>query len=168
MYKWLRQRVPGARRYGRRKLILLHCGAVWLITGWAILAAPPLHRFSHPGGIMEILDNPQWGLLWVVGGTLAIANGIFRRSAHGRDVVGFIGVVTPPALQLVFYILSAIAHIYSTYINSTHGESGNPRAGLGVLTWYLIWAFVLIVAGWPDPDDPDIAHPDDEGREDET
>jgi hypothetical protein len=160
MYKWLQRRVPGTVRFGRRKLILLHCGAVWLITGWAILAAPQISRFSKPGAGLAILDNPQWGLLWVVGGILAIVNAIFRKFVNGRDVVGFAGIVTPPVLWLVFYILSAIAYV------ATHGQAGSSRAGFGVLTWYLVWAFVLIVAGWPDPDDPDIAHPG--GDRDET
>jgi hypothetical protein len=153
MYKWLRRRVPGTARFGRRKLVLVHCGSVWILSGWAILAAPTA-RFARPaGGGLEFLDNPQWGLMWIVGGILAIANAIFRKAMNGRDVVGFAGMVTPPAVWLLFYMWSAIAFV------STRGEFGNPRAGLGILTWYLVWAFVLIVAGWPDPDDPDIEHP---------
>lgn len=153
MYKWLQRRVPGTARFGRRKLVLLHCGTVWLLTGWVVQAAP-VERFSRPGpgGGLAILDDPQWGLMWIVGGILAIANAIFRKLTNGRDVVGFAGIVTPPFVWLLCYIWSAIAYV------TTHGEFGNPRAGLGVLTWYLVSAFVLIVAGWPDPDDPDIEH----------
>lgn len=155
MYKWLTRGFPGETRLGRRTLVLLHCGSVWLITGWAVLAAPT-DRFSRPGpgGALQLLDSPQWGLMWVAGGILAITNAILRKFWNGRDVVGFLGLTTPPFVWLLGYAWSAAAYV------STRGDYGNPRAGLGLLTWYLVSAFVLIVAGWPDPNDPDVADPD--------
>lgn len=152
MHQWLSRGIPGTTRLGRRTLILLHCGTVWLITGWAIQAVP-VERFSQPGpdDALQILDSPAWSLMWIVGGTLAILNALLRKPWNGRDVLGFLGLTTPPFVWLLAYLWSAIVYV-------TTGTDGNPRAWLGVLTWYLVSAFVLIVAGWPDPDDPDIDH----------
>jgi hypothetical protein len=153
MHRWLRHGFPGEARFGRRTLILLHCGSVWLVTGWVILGAP-MERFSRPGigGALQILDAPEWGAMWIVGGILAIMNAIVRRFWNGRDVLGFLGLITPPFVWLIFYAWSAVTYV------SSNGEYGNARSGVGLLVWYLVSAFVLIVAGWPDPDDPDITH----------
>jgi hypothetical protein len=151
MHHWLEDHIPGTARFGRRTLVLLHCGTVWLLLGWAIYAVP-VDRFSNPGpgGALDALDDPRWGFMWIVGGILAILNAPLRRRWHGRDVPGFLGLTTPPVVWLIGYIWSAITYVV------THGEYGNSRAGLGLVTWYLVSVFVLIVAGWPDPDDPAI------------
>lgn len=158
MYKWLQRRVPGTNRFGRRKLVLVHCGSVWLLTGWAVMV-DPIERFSRPGpgAELQFLDSPHWGVMWIAGGIFAFVNAIVRKHIDGRDVFGYAGIVTPPFVWLIFYLWSAALHLFS------RGELGNSRAPLGALTWYLISAFVLIVAGWPDPDDPDITHPNGDG-----
>lgn len=152
MLRWLK-RLPGTRRFGRRALILLHGGAAWIMTGWAIYTVP-LERFSRPGpgGTMEIMDTPYPGIMWVIGGVLAVGNALLRGRLRGRDVIGFLGLITPPAVWLALFIWSA-----SLY-RITHGQSGNPRAITGVIVWYLITAWVMIDAGWRDPEDPSI-HP---------
>src|SRR5690349_13612432 len=104
MYQWLKRSFPGTSRFGRRTLILLHCGSVWILTGWAVLAVP-VERFSRPGpgGALQVLDSPNWGVMWVTGGILAIANAIFRKFWNGRDVLGFLGLITPPSVWLLCY-----------------------------------------------------------------
>lgn len=151
MQRWLQRKVPGTLRFGRRTLILLHCGCTWIIFGWAIYTIP-VERFSKPGpgGALELMDTPWPGVMWAIGGALAVTNALFRRRWHGRDVLGFTGMVTPPVIWFMAYLWSAIAYTV------TSGAAGNPRAGVGLLTWYLTSAFVLIIAGWPDPDDPMI------------
>lgn len=155
MHHWLEDRIPGQSRFGRRTLVLLHCGSTWIIFGWAIYSIP-VERFSRPGpgGALEIMDTPWPGIMWAACGVLAIINAVFRKRWHGRDVMGFTGIVTPPFVWLLAYMWSAIAYVV------THGDSGNPRAGVGLVTWYLVSAFVLIIAGWPDPDDPAITRVD--------
>jgi ABC-type dipeptide/oligopeptide/nickel transport system permease subunit len=34
MHHWLDHRIPGTQRFGRRTLILLHVGAIWILTGY--------------------------------------------------------------------------------------------------------------------------------------
>lgn len=148
---WMSRRLPGVTRWGRRTLILLHGGATWVIFGWAVYTIP-IERFSRPGpgGALEIMDTPYPGIMWVAFGALAFVAAFTRRRFRGGDAWGFVGLTTPPIVWLICYLWSAIAFFV------TDGGAGNQRAGVGVLTWYFVSAFVLIVAGWPDPDDPTI------------
>jgi hypothetical protein len=149
MHHWLNHRIPGTARFGRRTLILLHCGFVWILMGWLIISHPQ-RRFSQAGGPLEFLDRPWWGYAWLIGGVLAVVNAPLRKKWNGRDVPGFLGIISPPIIWVVFYLISVVGLLV------TGGESGNPRAGTGLAIFYLISVFVLVVAGWPDPDDPAI------------
>lgn len=151
MHHWLDHRIPGAQRFGRRTLILLHGGIIWMITGWATLTIP-VARFSNPNevGLLHTLDSPLWGWMWIAGGTLAALDAPLRKRRHGRDVLGFMGLVTPPVVWLTCYICSAIAYL------ATAGQSGNARSAFGMAAYYLISVVFLVIAGWPDPDDPAI------------
>jgi hypothetical protein len=151
MHHWLDHRIPGTQRFGRRTLILLHVGFIWILIGWATLSIP-VARFSSPGstGLLHAMDSPLWGYLWIVGGTLAVIDAPLRKRRHGRDVIGFMGIVTPPLVWLAAFSWSAAAFVV------THGHAGNGRSASGAAAYYAISVFVLIVAGWPDPDDPAI------------
>lgn len=158
MHGWM-IRLPRPSRIGRRTLILLHGGSVWIMFGWAVYTAP-IERFSRPGpDPLNIMDTPYAGVMWVACGVLAVACAALRPRLRGGDSVGFAGLVTPPIVWVVAYIWSAIAYVV------TGGEAGSPRAGIGLLTWYLVSAFVLIVAGWPDPTDPSITEASEEPDE---
>lgn len=149
MHHWLDHHIPGAHRFGRRTFILLHGGVSWILLGWLIFTLPT-RRFSASGGPLEILDSRYWGLVWITGGVLCLINAPLRKRWKGRDVIGFMGLVTPPVVWLAGYLWSA-----GTYLLSG-GEWGNDRAWTGIVFYYLISAFVLVTAGWPDPDDPTI------------
>lgn len=152
MHHWFERRIPGAARFGRRTLILLHGGGAWLIFGWAIYTIP-VHRFSGPsevGLVLSWLDSPLTGLLWLAGGGLAIVNAPLRKRWGGRDVIGFVGLTVPPIVWFLAYLWSAIVYLVPG------GAVGTDRSVVGLVNWYLVSAFVLVVAGWPDPDDPTI------------
>lgn len=155
MHHWLDRRIPGVGRFGRRTLILVHGGLVWILYGWTVFHMSQ-RRFTGPpieGPLLHVLDSPYMGFLWLIGGSLALINAPLRRRWHGRDVLGFIGLLTPPMAWLCAYTWSALNFVFPG------GVSGSERAFSGMLLWYLVSIFVLIVAGWPDPDDPAITVP---------
>lgn len=153
MHHWLRRPLPGTTRFGRRTLILLSGGGCWLLNGWAIYNIP-IERFSRPGpgGALEFMDTPWPGVMWMTGGILAIGNAVLRRRLHGRDVVGFLGLVTPPIVWWMAYLWSSALYL----LTGPEHWAGNPRAAVGLITWTFSSLFVLLTAGWPDPDDPAI------------
>jgi hypothetical protein len=146
-----RHNIPGTGRFGRRTLILIHGGFTWVAFGWVVMTVP-MERFSAPGptGGLQFLDSPIIGILWVIGGACAVVNAPLRKRWGGRDVLGFLGLLTPPLAWFIAYIWSAIAYVAS------HGLYGNPHAGIGLIVWYLVSVFLLVIAGWPDPNDPTI------------
>jgi hypothetical protein len=102
------------------------------------------------GGPLAAMDSPLWGWMWIVGGVLAVIDAPLRKRRHGRDVIGFMGIVTPPVVWFFAFLWSSLA------VAIPGGQAGNARSPFGLGAWYLISVFVMIVAGWPDPDDPAI------------
>lgn len=138
------------RLVGRRGLVLLIFGALWVTIGvGALTVPPPVPRFSgtgHAVPILSLLDGPQAGWIWVGSGAGAIVTGLVRRRRHGRDAVGFNFLLGPP-------ILWALAYVWSFFMWVTTGE-GRVSAWAASLVWVVFCAFIMLIAGWPDPDDP--------------
>lgn len=145
------ERLRAFRIFGRRGLFLLLFGIVWLSYGIALLSIddqPP--RFTmrnHPVPVLSWLDHQYSGIVWVLGGALGILAALFRTHRHGRDAAGFNALLFPPFVWVLGYTWSTFGYIIT-------GVYGRPTAVTGCLVWLIATSAILVVAGWPDPDDP--------------
>lgn len=141
-----------AKRLGRRGVLLFLGGMAWILAGLSMYAAP-YERFSAPGyypSVLEYFDQAWIGLVWVAAGTVAMTAGALhsRKRASTMDVVGFNAWLTPPLIFACLHFWSIVAWLWSG------GTNGNVRSGFGLLIWFMISLVIVIVAGWPDPQDP--------------
>lgn len=143
------KRVRLFRALGRRGLLLLLFGVLWVLLGFGVLATPQ-PRFTGPGPavlVLTVLDDAATGWLWIAAGLASITTGLMRRQMRGRDAIGFNLLLAPPMLWLIGFIWS-----FGVWLITD--ESGRASAGLGAIVWAIVCAWILLVAGWPDPDDP--------------
>jgi hypothetical protein len=146
-------------RLGRRGLMLLLLGLAYTSIGFGFVLIPQ-ERFSAPGagGLLQVLDSPWFGFLWIAGGVVACASG-FVRARTGHDAIGFNGLVVPAFVWSAFYTWSFLANV------TTGGELGRPSAWIAAVVYAALTAIVLFLARWPDPDDPHAARVDDDTEE---
>lgn len=146
-------------RLGRRGLMLLLLGLAYTSIGFGFVLVPQ-ERFSAPGpgGLLQVLDSPWFGFLWVAGGLVACASG-FARARTGHDAVGFNGLVVPAFVWAAFYAWSFLANVVSG------GELGRPNTWIASVVYAALTAIVLFLARWPDPDDPHAARLDGDHEE---
>jgi len=144
-------------RIGRRGIILIITGLIWLLYGIAIFNRPNSDRFSSPDHpepiyVFNLLQNHWMGILWGVCGVIATFCGVLRsrRSVHPRDGIGFNAILIPSIMWALLFLWSEIIYFF------TGGDYGNSGAIFGFLVWALVTAFILIIAGWPDPTDPRV------------
>lgn len=153
---WRRDR-PGwlILHYGRRGVFLLMFGLIYLLVGVNVLIvdAP---RFASVAVLGPLLDSQLWGLMWIVGGGLAVGYGV-ARSRQVHDGVGFGGLLVPATVWTIFYVVS-----FASWVG-TGGEHGSPRSLSGIAAWSFVWTVVLLISGWPDPA-PVAAAKNDTGR----
>lgn len=145
------------RELGRRGFLLILFGLLWIAFGVGVIVTPQ-PRFSGPGPevpILHLLDMPISGALWIVAGILGVTAGLTRRRTRGHDAAGFNVLLAPVMLFLLGYLWS-----FATWVLT--GESGKETAWVSAVVWLIVCAFILLVAGWPDPDDPAVH---DNGRE---
>jgi hypothetical protein len=137
-------------RLGRRGLLLILLGAAYVTIGTGFVLVP-MERFSRPGpgGILNAMDSPWVGALWIVGGVLAVASGILRPWTL-RDGYGFNGLALPPFLWMAGYAWSTVAYVV------TAGALGRANAWIAAIVYLALTAIVLFLARWPDPDDPHL------------
>ena len=122
-----------------------------MVFGVGVLVTPQ-PRFSGPGPevpILHLLDLPISGAVWLVAGALSTVAGLARGYMHGHDAAGFNVLLAPVLLFLIGYIWSFGAWVIT-------GESGRENAWVSSVVWVIVFAFILLVAGWPDPDDPAV------------
>jgi hypothetical protein len=132
-------------------------GALWVLIGFGFITVP-MERFSRPGpgGPLQFMDTPPWpGLLWLVGGGVAVVCG-FLRNRQRRDDWGFNGLVLPVFVWMIAYLASFLTSVAS------RGEFGRSTGWLGFLVYLGLILLLLLIADWPDPDDPNL--PDRTGR----
>jgi hypothetical protein len=151
------------RRLGRRGLLLLLSGAAWLLIGIETVRRPfPRFTADPPSNeLLRVFSDPHWGWVWVISGTVAFAMGVLRTHATVRrhDSIGFNAILTPPFLWLLFYLWSFVVGLV------THGRQGRTESLYGVIVWFLVSLFIIVVAGWPEPteslqrDRPDCEDP---------
>jgi hypothetical protein len=144
-------------RIGRRGAILCVTGMMWTCYGVALYCHPNSDRFTSPSQpepiyVFDLLQNHWMGFLWSFCGLVAIGCGLLRsrRTVHPRDGIGFNAILIPSILWSLLFLWSEIIYIF------TGGVYGNSGAVFGFLVWALVTAFILIIAGWPDPTDPRV------------
>lgn len=138
---------PARRPLGRRAVFLAMFGTIYAALGVTI-SAWPTPRFTELGTVGTVLDSPWWGAMWLLAGLTAV--GVASRSVITRsrdDGVGFVALLVPPALWTVFYAAAVVVRL------TTPNVDGPPRSLTAVVVWSLAWSVVLLVSGWPDPDD---------------
>lgn len=135
-------------RFGRRAIILMLFGIVWLLLGFEYVTEVEA-RFSVPGtdDLLQFMDRPPWpGLIWIFGGILSITCAFFRNVAQ-YDAYGFNGLAIPPFIWSASYFLSWIQY---QFVADSYGQDKLRES----FVFLVITVFVLFVARWPDPDDP--------------
>lgn len=133
-------------KIGRRGVVLVSLGAVWVLYAASIATYVPL-----PGrtGRFDIapLDSPLWAILWLACGLFAIGFGVARYRGVD-DVPGWIAAVGPPMIWTAMYAISALWSI------SPDQAMGSHRAWVGLVTWAMLAGLIRTVAGWQDEHRP--------------
>jgi hypothetical protein len=143
--RWSRRRNgPGwlIRNWGRRGVFLVMFGIIYVIMGANILFVLG-DRFDDVPVVGDMIDSHWWGLMWLVGGLVAIGNGL-ARARRAYDEAGFLGLLIPPFVWTLFYAASLAVWFGSA------GLFGNIRSLSGVAAWSVAWSVVLLISGWPD------------------
>lgn len=146
MWRMLRiDRTIVVRKLGRRGLILVLIGIIWILVGVNIYQFP-IERFSRPGpgGVLEFMEKPYIGLLWAIAGIIAVATGIlhYLQRVAERDAIGYNALLTPALVWTLCFFWSWAAYLF--------GAGGNERSLAGLLAWATISLFILVIAGWPE------------------
>jgi len=139
---------PLIRMFGRRGVFLMMFGLVYVAIGVSYLSLRS-QRFTAIPVIGPILDDPAWGLMWIVGGLVATVNGALRIRSRA-DAPGFVALLIPPGVWSIFYATSVVSYV------ATAGDTGRINSISGAAVWALVWLVVTLISGWPDAD-PDVA-----------
>lgn len=137
---------------GRRGLLLLLFGSLWILYGLAIffIDQPPRFSatFSKPIPLLIVLDWHGAGALWVACGVTSVVTCFVRGYREGRDATGFNALLAPPFVWTLGYLWSLAAYFV------TGGQYGRATALVPIVVWFIVCGFLLLCSGWPDPDDP--------------
>jgi hypothetical protein len=136
-----------ALRFGRRGLKLIVLGACFVCYGGQIALGPHTERFSRPGpSPLDWADSRGWGILFLLGGLVALVAGLQRRAAP--DWIGFAALVGPALIWTLLYAMSYVVWM------GTGGDYGEPSRWVYALIWLAVATSIRIDAGWDDPTDP--------------
>ena len=143
------ERIKLVRRLGRRGILLILFGFVWMSLGITNLIIP-VDRFSSPGigpdTILQMLDGPEINFVWIAAVLIAFCVGCFhdRRIVNKHEALGWNAVLTLPLIWMFFFI-------WSFWINvATDGVEGRGSALFAALVWAMISTIIMIIAGWPE------------------
>jgi hypothetical protein len=143
------------RWFGRRGLLLLLMGSMWIVYGLTLMLASSPPRFTaanQPVPVLSLLDQPAIGWLWAVAGCISVFVSMFRMHADGHDAWGFNALFVPAAVWFLAYLWSIALWLAS-------GETyGRATSASGATAWLIVCTFVLLFAGWMDVDDPAYKH----------
>lgn len=141
-------KMPAFRMLGRRGLLLLLFGLLWICYGVAIVAVDLPPRFSDVHfPVLSMLDGFWAGLLWMLAGISAVVTAFARKSFKGKDSLGFNSLLIPPVVWVLGYSWSIVLWLCTE-------QYGKPSGWVALVVWLIVCAFVMLVADWPDPDDP--------------
>lgn len=127
------------KRLARRATFLVMFGLLHLSVGAQVLLNDT-ERFANIPVIGGTLDSPGLGVLWVVGGCVALVVALAR---GWPDHIGFVSLLIPPGLWTLFYCASVIYWL--------SGFGGRPTAISGVIVYAFVWSVIMLIAGWPNP-----------------
>lgn len=136
-------RVDAARRrVGRRGQALLVFGFVDFVFGFSLIdATSRAQAASQPSylALQDIVPLAAWGWLWIVIGVVCVFYAFARSDAVGFGAAIGIKVVWTSGLLASWLIYDA------------------PRAWVGAALWVVVARMVVLIAGWPEPVDPEHA-----------
>lgn len=131
--------MPRRRWLSRRGTFLALFGIAYLLVAKSLVDTDttPLvrHVFRFALGIMPLAG---WALLWLVCGGIALLDALLTRD--GRDSVGFAAAVIAPTAWAIVYVAAWVGN-----------DTAVRDLWISAVTYALIAAAVLIVAGMPDP-----------------
>lgn len=127
-------------RARKRAEFLTMFGLLFVLVGANLLFADALPRFEHVPVVGQALDSPLWGVVWIVGGLVAL---VVALSGTRRDHPGFVALLVPSGLWTLFYLAAVGAWLF--------GAGGRPATVSGVLAYAFVWSVVMLTAGWPNP-----------------
>jgi hypothetical protein len=122
-------------RIGRRGAALFVLGFVFIMRGFGYIADPPLPRDTEIGShvvLAQIMPISAWGVVWMFVGLLAVVQAFAVR----KDWHAFAAV---HGISLAWAVGMGLAYL----------ELGGNR-WVSPATWFLIVAWVQIIAGWPE------------------
>lgn len=118
---------------GRRGIILILLGIVWISQGVSIIILPT----PSPYLLLDLWD-PFRAIGWVVTGGVAIA---FARTKQGFDAFGFLALYVMGAYRI-------LAYLYNFALWTVGNPEGNSRGIIGVFSWLTIIILIMVIAGW--------------------
>lgn len=126
-------------RVGRRGKILLILAVIDVAYGLSLIA-PPADPSSAATRWREIfLPLWVWGALWLVVAAILAVSAFMRHDAFGYSAA--IGIKVIWAL--------------TTLVSWAFG--GVPRGWVAAIIWLTFAEMVWIIAGWPEPYEPDLS-----------
>lgn len=130
-----------AHRIGRRGYALIFFGLLDLVYGWALTWPDQLTR-SVPQNVYagSLLPLRVWGAAWLAVGVVCLVQSVMR-----RDSVAFACAIF---IKIAWALLAAVGW-----------QTGNvPRGYLSAVIWLVFAGLVSVVASWPEPPPPWLAH----------
>lgn len=135
------------RTLGRRGVALLLFGTLWMAQAVTIALDLGVVKHGTPG--LWHVNQPMWvrGLTWVIAGAFAITAAWPRwRNAHRWQKWGFLALAVPVLIRAGSY--------GGAWVASWFGDGGFPPGASSALTWLSVFAFIRLIAGWPEPTPP--------------
>lgn len=123
---------------GKRGTVLALLGMIWIAQGVSALVTPP----SADHLLLNVWSWPR-AAAWVATGIVALW---CSRKPQGKDALGFLALYVMAAYRVLAYLVSFAIWL----VPDDHG--GSPRAVVGVMSWVTIIIFIVILAGWDEPD----------------
>lgn len=133
----MRGHVP---QLGKRGTVLLILGVLWIFQGANAIGGPPSPTYLLLSGYGEVR-----GAVWIITGLIAI---IAAPMPQGRDKWGFLALYLMAAYRFVAYGIGVV-----DWLDDAHGGPGDPRSTVGALSWLIILALIVVIAGWREPGD---------------
>lgn len=135
-------------RLGRRGVILMILGLVWVLTGVGIVANPVVREagvfIPHENLLPDMFRAAAWGL----SGLVAVWAALRRRC---DDTPGYIAIMVMPLERTFSYLVAYLIYVISGWLEphvDSITQTGYERGWIAAGTWFAVVTLVHIVAGW--------------------
>jgi len=128
-------------KLGRRGLVLLMFGLVWVGQGFAV-RQQPYSIGDHPVLAFEYVPVAVRVALWLVSGLFAVY--VALTGSPERDRHGYTVLVVLPIERSLSYAFGWVEYMLPT-------EGGYAGGLRGALTWLGVTVAIMVIAGWPEP-----------------